>query len=68
MKTAPRYLQIESPDTSGTVDFMGAFPVTVKLRIDESGELWITATSATQDAPILLDEVLTVPPADEDED
>ena len=61
---AQRYLMIEPPNTAAVVDFLGRFPVSVKLQIDEKGELWIRAISATQDAPILIDQTFAVPPAD----
>ena len=61
-----RYLQIEFPDTKATIDFMGPFPVTVKLSL-QNGELHVYAVSATQDAPILIDEVAKVPEGDDEE-
>ena len=62
-----RYLQSEAHDTQAVVDFMGPYPVTVKIQLDEKGELWIEATSATQDAPILINETAQVPEADEED-
>jgi hypothetical protein len=60
------YLPIEAPDREATIDFLGPHPVTVTVSL-EDGELWIKATSATQDAPILIDEAVAVPPQDEEE-
>ena len=62
-----RYLQIEAPDNQAVIDFMGPYPVTIKIQLDAKGELWIEATSATQDAPILIDETAQVPEADEED-
>lgn len=61
------YLMVEQPDRGAVVDIFGPYPVTVKIDIDENGLLWIVATSATQDAPILIDETADVPEADEED-
>ena len=60
-----QYLSMEAPNTEAVIDFLGPFPVTVKASIDD-GHLWVQAISATQDAPILIDEVARLPSADED--
>lgn len=57
----PSYLAMEEPDREAVVDFLGEYPVTVKVTLREDGELWIMATSATQDAPILIDETAAIP-------
>ena len=61
------YLMVEQPDRGAVIDFMGPYPVTIKIDIDENGLLWIVATSATQGAPILIDETADVPEADEED-
>lgn len=62
-----RYLSIEMPDTKAVIDFMGTHPVTVKLSLI-GGELHVYAVSATQDAPILVDEVVNVPEGDDEDE
>ncbi len=62
-----RYLSIEMPDTKAVIDFMGDHPVTVKLSLVD-GELHVYAVSATQDAKILIDEVVSVPEGDDEDE
>lgn len=66
-----KYLCIESPDDSVTIDFLGvnsrrkkdrrACIVTVKA---EDGKLWITAKGCDDRATILCDEVYEIPEED----
>ncbi len=62
-----RYLSIEMPDEKAIVDFLGEHPVSIRIKL-VGDELHICAVSATQDAPILLDEVVNVPKGDPEKD
>jgi hypothetical protein len=66
-KTNERYLSVEIPDTKAVVDFMGEYPVTVKISLVD-GELHVYAVSATENAPILIDVVVEVPEGDNEDD
>ena len=62
-----RYLTIEAPDNVMTVDFLGKYPCTATLTLDDKGELWVKVVSATQEDKILVNEVVSVPEEDGDE-
>lgn len=68
MTTArPNYLFMAQPDKEATIDFAaaeGSAGVTVKLEISD-GQLYIKATAATDDAPILCDELYDLPEIEE---
>ena len=62
-----KYLTVEFPDNPVVVDFLGKYPCTATLIMDDKGELWVQVVSATQEARILVDEVVSVPEGDGDE-
>jgi hypothetical protein len=61
-----RHLMVEAPDSVALVDFLGQYPFSVRLEL-EDGKLWIQVISAIQEAKILVDEVVEVPEGDEED-
>jgi len=59
-----KHLMVEAPDSEAVVDFLGQHPCSVRLEL-KGGELWVQVVSATQEAKILVDEVVEVPEGDE---
>lgn len=66
-------MSVEAPDTSAKIDFLGGYPVTVNVTLEDGDradgwrELRVEVISASQyDAPILLDVVVEVPPREEE--
>jgi hypothetical protein len=66
----PRYLCIEAPDTSVTIDFLtGAFKCTAKLEVSTNRhgepEIYVKVTGCDDRATILIDQVAVIPEPDD---
>ena len=58
-----RYLQVELPDKTAVIDFMGKYGVSVRLELDKD-QLWVKIIACDDRAEILEDKVYEVPEAD----
>jgi len=61
----PVYVALEEPDRRITIDYLGKFPASIKLELDEQGGLWVQVVGANDAAPVLLDEFVTIEQKDE---
>jgi hypothetical protein len=62
-----RYLQVEEPDRSATIDFLGEYGFSVSLSL-ENNQLHVRILDAEYPNPILLDLLIEVPKCENKQD